>query len=387
METEKFMLSDVQYGPFLPFLKQDTITDIDYNGQDLWIKDIHNQRQKITVPEIVKQLKDDFILGFAQNVGNLVGKNLNPIDNIIEAETEDLRITVLHDAIAVSGICICIRKTPTVQRITPLYAIREHYCEEEVLHLLANCVKAKLNMVFCGEPGVGKTECAKFLTTFIPPEQKVVTVEDTRELHYREINPGKDCVELRVNDHFSYKDALKEVLRMNPNRVMLSEARSVEVKELVECWTTGITGFTTLHTDDVRKIPDRILNMMPSRQDAERMANDVYVGMDVGVLLDTRYNSAEDKIERYISQIAFFSRENNRNVCNLVVRNGKLVEEKKNILPETIQLKMKKAGLVDFYYSNEVEVRLKEEMQQFKSQRKRIEQKQRKERERGMISA
>lgn len=52
---------------------------------------------------------------------------------------------------------------------------------------------------------------------------------------------------------------------------MLSEARSTEVKSLLECWSTGIRGFTTLHTDDVRKIPDRILNMMESRMDADRM--------------------------------------------------------------------------------------------------------------------
>lgn len=361
METEKFMLSDVQYGPFLPLLKQDTITDIDYNGQDLWIKDIYNTRQKITDTQITKQLTDVFIRGFAQNVGNLVGRNLNPIDNVIEAETENLRITVLHDAIAVSGICICIRKTPPMQRITPWNAIKENYCEEKVLHLLANCVKAKLNMVFCGEPGVGKTECAKFLTTFIPPEQKVVTVEDTRELHYREINPGKDCVELRVNEHFSYEDALKEVLRMNPNRVMLSEARSVEVKQLVECWTTGITGFTTLHTDDVRKIPDRILNMMPSRQDAERLANDVYVGMDVGVLLDTRYNAELEKMERYISQVAFFSREKDRNICSLVVRNGKIVSDLGTAIPENIETRMRKAGIEMAFRCVELDVRMGEE--------------------------
>lgn len=369
MKTEKFMLSDVQFGPFLPFLKLDTITDIDYNGQDLWVKDIYSQRKKITESQIVESLTCDFIRGFAQNVGNLVGKNLNPIDNIIEAETEDLRITVLHDAIAVSGICICIRKTPTVQRITPFSAIEENYCEKEVLHLLANCVKAKLNMVFCGEPGVGKTECAKFLTMFIPPEQKVVTVEDTREVHYREINPGKDCVELRVNEHFSYEDALKEVLRMNPNRVMLSEARSVEVKQLVECWTTGITGFTTLHTDDVRKIPDRILNMMPSRQDAERLANDVYVGMDVGILLDTRYNADLEKMERYISQIGFFSREAKGNVCNLMVRNGKLVKDRENVIPGNIQVKMKKAGIENPFYSEEAENRIKKEMGELKIQK------------------
>ncbi len=361
MSIGKFILSDTQYGPFLSFLKEDSITDIDYNGQELWTKDIHGIRKKVTDEQINEQLTPEFIRGFAQNIGNLVGKNLNPIDNIIEAETEELRITVLHDAIAVSGVCICIRKTPPMQRITPLIAIKERYCEKEVLHLLANCVKAKLNMVFCGEPGVGKTECAKFLTTFIPKEQKVVTVEDTRELHYREINPGKDCVELRVNEHFSYEDALKEVLRMNPNRVMLSEARSVEVKQLVECWTTGITGFTTLHTDDVRKIPDRILNMMPSRQDAERLANDVYVGMDVGVLLDTRYDDVLEQNERYVSQVAFFSREEDRNICQFIVKNGKVEKDSLKKLPESILKRMQKAGIRDVFYSEELEEQIKEE--------------------------
>ena len=172
---------------------------------------------------------EEFIQSFATNVANLVGKNLTPTDNVIEAETEELRITVIHESVASTGTCICIRKTPPVQRITPKKALEEHYCEEKVLHLLANCVKAKLNMVFCGEPGVGKTECAKFLTAFIPPEQKVITVEDTKEVHYREINPEKDCVELKVNEYFSYNDAMTEVLRMTPNRVMLSEARSTEV--------------------------------------------------------------------------------------------------------------------------------------------------------------
>lgn len=80
---------------------------------------------------------------------------------------------------------------------------------------------------------------------------------------------------------------------------MLSEARSTEVKSLLECWSTGIRGFTTLHTDDVRKIPDRILNMMESRMDADRMENDVYSYVDVGILLRKKM-SAEGKLYRYI---------------------------------------------------------------------------------------
>ena len=361
MEKKEFILSDEQYGPFLPFLKMSSITDIDYNGEELWVKDVYSRRRKITDTALTKDLTAEFVKGFAQNIGNLVGKNLNPIDNIIEAETKDLRITVLHDTIALTGVCICIRKTPPIQRITPMDAIANGYCEEAVLHLLANCVKAKMNMVFCGEPGVGKTECAKFLTEFIPPDEKVVTVEDTRELHYREINPGKDCVELRVNNHFSYEDALKEVLRMNPNRVMLSEARSVEVKQLVECWTTGITGFTTLHTDDVRKIPDRILNMMPTREDAERLNNSVYDGMDVGILLDTRYDEKNQERIRYINQVAFFGREEGNNQCVTVVNEGRLVESGMQSLPQWVISRMKRCGIENPFYSEPLQKRMRRE--------------------------
>ena len=61
---------------------------------------------------------------------------------------------------------------------------------------------------------------------------------------------------------------------------MLSEARSKEVKYLLQSWSTGVRGMTTLHTDDVRNIPDRILNMLESRVDAERMAVS-YTHLDV----------------------------------------------------------------------------------------------------------
>ena len=80
---------------------------------------------------------------------------------------------------------------------------------------------------------------------------------------------------------FGFSDAIKSCLRMNPKWIMLSEARSKEVKYLLQSWSTGVRGMTTLHTDDVRNIPDRILNMLESRVDAERIDNDIYQALDV----------------------------------------------------------------------------------------------------------
>ena len=68
-------------------------------------------------------------------------------------------------------------------------------------------------------------------------------------------------------------------------------------------------GMTTLHTDDVRNIPDRILNMLESRVDAERMENDIYQALDVGILIRKRRNE-DGVVYRYIDQVCFFYREN-----------------------------------------------------------------------------
>lgn len=88
--------------------------------------------------------------------------------------------------------------------------LADGYCSREVLLFLRNCMEAKLNMVFCGCPGAGKTELLKFLTQFIPKHEKVMTIEDNLEIHYRDINPGANCVELKVDEEFfSYTKAIK----------------------------------------------------------------------------------------------------------------------------------------------------------------------------------
>lgn len=85
-------------------------------------------------------------------------------------------------------------------------------------------------------PGIGKTECVKFFSQYVPGNERVITIEDTMEIRYSATNPGKDCIEMRVNDRFDYADAIKASLRLNPKWIMLSEARSKEVKYL---WKGG----------------------------------------------------------------------------------------------------------------------------------------------------
>mgnify|MGYP000275098126 FL=1 len=269
-----------QFGVFWKYICQPTITDIDYNGRELWITDYKNGRYKERV-----DISDQFISAFVHNISNSVNKSFNNANKVLEADTKELRISILHESAAVSGISICIRKSPALVRNTIDDMLKSGYCSSEILQLLINCVRTKMNFMFGGEPGAGKTECAKFFMQFIPADERVITIEDSLEIHYRDINPEADAVEIRVGADFSYTDAIKASLRMNPKWLVLSEARSTEVTSLLEAWSTGVFGITTIHLDDVRKLADRTLNMMDDVRDAARMENRIYRYVNVGVLI------------------------------------------------------------------------------------------------------
>ena len=197
-----------------------------------------------------------------------------------------------------------------------------------------------MNFVFGGVPGSGKTECAKFFMQFFPESERVITIEDSLELHYAELKPNADAVELRVGPGFDYTDAIKACLRQNPKWLMLSEARSVEVTSLLEQWSTGVNGFTTIHLDDLRKLPDRICNMMKSVQDVDRMENRIYQYVNIGILI--RRITENGKIYRYIDQLCFYTRENETNKCSMIIKDGKVVSRD---IPEEILKKLQYEGI------------------------------------------
>ena len=286
------------FGPLWKYIANEEITDVDYNGREIWLTNIYNERYRVNQAYVDENMTLAFVEQFTQRIANVVSQQFNKQNPELEAETSELRVTVLHESIARSGRSISIRKTPPVIRLTAEKALQEQYCSRDILAVLVNCVLTKMNLIFCGMPGIGKTECVKFFSQYVPGNERVITIEDTMEIRYSVTNPGKDCIEMRVNDRFDYADAIKASLRLNPKWIMLSEARSKEVKYLLEGGSTGVRGMTTLHTDDVRNIPDRILNMLETRVDADRLENDIYQAMDVGVLIRKKKNGA-GQVYRY----------------------------------------------------------------------------------------
>ena len=329
----KLTLPNRAFGDLLEYVMDDKITDINWS-QELWVNHLEKGRYKIDG----FLLDDSFIQQFYTKISNLMNVQFNINNPLLEAETDNLRISILHDSVTNTGISISIRKTPAVRRISRDSMINDNYCSEDIDNFMENAIKAHCTIVVGGLPGVGKTEYVKYLTNYIPPYERVYTIEDNLELRYSAINPGKDCVEIKISNSFGYSDALKASKRQLPTWVLLAEAGGKEVKYLLENISAGVSCLTTLHLDDVSKIPDRLRNMGEAINE-----NDVYSFINIGVQLESVVKEGE-KITRRISQVMCLSRNNEKNEKVMIYEDGKILTKN---LPEDLLRKFKLAGIND----------------------------------------
>ena len=319
-----YLLRESDYGILLPYILSKDITDINWNGNTLWID--HLQKGRYITKET---LTKEFVIRFSSLIAHVVSLSFNKVNPILEAETEELRISIVHESVANTGTAISIRKIPAIRRIEESGIVESGYCNKETEEFLKNCVQAHYNIAICGMPGAGKTELLKYLTKYIPDNERAITIEDTLEIHYSSINPDKDCIEMKVTEQFTYTDAIKSCLRQLPKWIILSEARSAEVRYLLECLSTGTYGMTTLHTDDVRNIPDRVKNMAGGHIDSERILNDTFTFLNIGILVRCQMEKG-GRWNRRIEQVCLFERKGrsiqiNKNSITMIVENGEFI--------------------------------------------------------------
>ena len=136
------------FGPLWKYVSNEDITDIDYNGKEIWITNVYNERYQVSQQFVDEQITPVFVEQFTQRIANVVSRQFNKRNPELEAETSQLRVTILHESVARSGRSISIRKTPPVIRITAEKAIREKFCSKETLALLINCVKSHMNLTY-----------------------------------------------------------------------------------------------------------------------------------------------------------------------------------------------------------------------------------------------
>ena len=305
-----------------PYIIDDNVTDIKWNGYDLWITDLKKGKYKDT--SIV--LTEDWLKIFTNIIANSVNENFNYSKPSLMAETKELRIQAEHGSVSGDGkICLAIRKTPSVCRISKEKILDEGYATEFINELLPCLIRARLSGIVTGDVGSGKTELEKYLCKYIPITDSIITVEDTLELKLKTLYPQKDIYSLKISDKYTQSEAIKDALRLNTKWLIISESRGDDISSIMEGASSGLVALTSIHAENVWDIPDRIMNMIKDKGHIG-FENDIYTFFDYAIKVKASYT--DEGIKRSIDQICFFDRYNKTNSVVTIVKDGKLVSNK-----------------------------------------------------------
>ena len=149
--------------------------------------------------------------------------------------------------------------------------LKEDYVTKDIHDFLIKCVQGHCNIIVCGETGSGKTEFVKYLASHTKESEKIITIEDTLELHLDKIYPERDIVAMKTNNIASYSDVLVTCMRQNPKWILLSEVRSAEAVSAVRnSISSGHNILSTIHSDKANAIPHRMYSLMETNLDVDQ---------------------------------------------------------------------------------------------------------------------
>ncbi len=303
-ERDADNFSQIDFGPLKKYLDDDDITDISYsnNGQ-LWLKSLSRGMYRADQQDVDNEL----IEKIAFQCSNVMGKTFNMAHPFLDSESAELRMNFVHESIARNGIAVVFRKTPAKIRLEKQKLLNEKYIQLSIHDFLINCVKGHCNIIVCGETGSGKTELVKYLASHTRENEKLITIEDTLELHLDRIFPHRDIVAMKTNNIASYSDVLVTCMRQNPIWILLSEVRSAEAVTAVRnSISSGHYILSTIHADKAESIPHRMYSLLESNIDVEQFLKTIYRYVQIGVFVRGRYKAEEQRFVREIAGVCEF---------------------------------------------------------------------------------
>ena len=294
----------LDFGPIRPLLDNDDITDISYcnNGQ-IWIRSLTQGSMRVEIegatPEFVEKL--------AFQCSNVMGTTFNNAKPFLDAESSELRLNFVHQSIATNGIALVIRKTPAKIRLEKDKLLNEDYFTNDIHDFLIKCVQGHCNIMVAGETGSGKTEFVKYLASHTKTNEKIITIEDTLELHLDRIFPQRDIVAMKTNNVASYSDVLVTCMRQNPKWILLSEVRSAEAVSAVRnSISSGHNILSTIHADKASAIPYRLYSLMETDLDVHQFLTTIYRYVQLGVHIKAYYSKKYGKFHREVDEVTEF---------------------------------------------------------------------------------
>ena len=250
------------FGPLEMLLKDPTVSDILVNGPH---KIYVERRGKLEKTE-VKFRDNDHLMQIIDRIVSKVGRRVDETTPLVDARLPDgSRVNAVIQPIALDGASLSIRRFGSNPlKLEDLLNFKAF--TPEMAMVLEAAIKARLNLVISGGTGCGKTTLLNTLSSFIPHDERVVTIEDAAELQLQqehvvrlETRPpnieGKGAVMTR--------DLVKNALRMRPERIIIGECRGGETLDMLQAMNTGHSGsMTTLHANTPRDAQSRLETMI-----------------------------------------------------------------------------------------------------------------------------
>lgn len=316
MDTQ---FQQVDFGPLRQFLENDDVTDISYsNGGQVWIKTLSKGVYRVENTGIDNTLVEKI----AFQCANSMGKSFNMANPFLDAESAELRLNFVHDSIAKNGVALLVRKTPAKIRLKKEEIIKDDYIRLDIHDFLIKCVEGHCNILVSGETGSGKTEFIKYLAAHTKENEKLITIEDTLELHLDKIFPHRDIVAMKTNNIASYSDVLVTCMRQNPRWILLSEVRSAEaVMAVRNSISSGHNILSTIHADKASSIPSRLYSLLESNLDLEQFLRSIHRYVQLGVHVKGYYSKERQKFHREIAEVTeFYVTEDNEAKYNVLYK-------------------------------------------------------------------
>ena len=298
------IFDQIDFGPLNEFLNDDDITDISYgNGGNVYLKSLTKGVYKVERPEINNPLMEKL----AFQCSNVMGKTFNMAHPFLDSESAELRMNFVHESIATNGIACVIRKTPAKIRLNKEKLLTEEYMTEKLHDFLEQCVLGHCNIIVSGETGSGKTELVKYLASKTKANEKIISIEDTLELHLDKIYPQRDIVAMKTNNIASYSDVLVTCMRQNPIWILLSEVRSAEaVLAVRNSISSGHHILSTIHADKASSIPMRMYSLLESSQDTEQFLASIHRYVQIGIYVKGYFSKKLNRFQREIIEVCEF---------------------------------------------------------------------------------
>ncbi|MBM3496994.1 MAG: CpaF family protein, partial [Armatimonadetes bacterium] len=280
-------------GPLEDLLGNDKVTEIMVNRRDQTFIELKGK-----LVEVDANFTDDAqLLGVIERIVHPVGRRIDEKSPMVDARLPDgSRVNAIIPPLALDGPSLTIRKF-SKDPLTVQNLIEFGTFTDEMADLLRACVEAKLNILISGGTGSGKTTLLNVLSGFIPPDERIVTVEDSAELQLKQphvVRLESRPANIEGEGQVTIRDLVKNCLRMRPDRIVVGECRGAESLDMLQAMNTGHDGsLTTVHANSPRDCISRLETLvmfsgldLPSKAIREQIASAIHIIIQQARLLD-----------------------------------------------------------------------------------------------------